>query len=225
MTDAHGCRCQLHRARNRSTSGISDTSRAHLSPRSTRAARVPPACRRSPRPVVTAGAPGHRPHSAVPPLGPASRSAPSNRGTARKGQATQAVLRSTDGGSTWSEPLTPGWIGACAPAQLAATADGAELLVDNMSEFTLRRSTDGGSTWAEIAVPLLPGQQPGFGVGIGTDGITLLPDGELLATGQGDRWLLLRPGSNAWCRVTNPGTGAPGSQTARSPSSATSCGG
>jgi hypothetical protein len=82
-----------------------------------------------------------------------------------------------------------------------------------MSEFTLQRSTDSGLTWSDIAVPLLPDQQPGFGVGIGTDGITLMPDGALVATGQQDSnndWLLLRPGTDAWCRVTTPGTGAQG---------------
>jgi hypothetical protein len=131
-------------------------------------------------------------------------------GNCAKGQATQAVVRSADGGRTWSEPPTPGWIGACAPAQLAATADGAELLVDNMSEFTLRRSIDGGASWADIAVPLLPDQDPGFAVGIGTDGIVILPNGSLLATGQHDSWLMLRSGTDAWCRVTTPGTGVQG---------------
>jgi hypothetical protein len=135
---------------------------------------------------------------------------PYQSGNCAKGQATQSVLRSTDGGRTWSEPATPGWIGACAPAQLAATAGGAELLVDNMSEFTLQRSTDSGATWADIAVPLLPNQQPGFAVGIGEDGITLLPDGALLATGRQDSWLLLRPGTDTWCRVSTSGTGVQG---------------
>ncbi len=134
-------------------------------------------------------------------------------GNCAKGQATQAVVRSADGGRTWIEPPTPGWIGACAPAQLAATTDGAELLVDNTSEFTLRRSTDGGGSWADIAVPLLPDQQPGVGVGIGTDGIILLPDGALLATGQQDSdndWLLLRSGTDAWCDIATKGTGLQG---------------
>lgn len=139
---------------------------------------------------------------------------PFQSGNCAKGQATQALVTSADGGRTWTEPATPGWVRACAPAQLAATADGAVLLVDNMSEFTLRRSTDGGATWTDIAVPLLPEQQPGLGVGIGTDGITILPSGSLLATGQqdsGNDWLLLRPGANAWCRVTTPGSGVQGS--------------
>jgi hypothetical protein len=131
-------------------------------------------------------------------------------GNCAKGQATQAVLRSADGGRTWSEPLAPGWIGACAPAQLAATADGAELLIDNMSEFTLRRSTDSGATWADIAVPLLPDQQPGFAVGIGEDGIVILPNGSLLATGQQDSWLMLRSGTDTWCGVNTAGTGVQG---------------
>ncbi len=148
-----------------------------------------------------------------PAAGPCVTFGPFQSGNCAKGQATQTVIRSADRGHTWSEPPTPGWIGACAPAQLAATAGGAELLVDNMSEFTLRRSTDSGATWADIAVPLLPDQQPGFAIGIGTDGITLMPNGALLATGQQDsnnNWLLLRPGTQAWCRVTTPDTGTEG---------------
>jgi hypothetical protein len=151
-----------------------------------------------------------------PAAGPCVTFGPFQPGNCAKGQATQTVVSSADAGQTWSEPLSPAWIGACAPAQLAAMGDGGELLVDNMSEFTLRRSTDGGATWADIAVPLLPEQQPGGAVGIGTDGITLLSDGALLATGQEDSnndWLLLRPGADAWCQITTPGTGTEGTAT------------
>jgi hypothetical protein len=148
-----------------------------------------------------------------PAAGPCATFGPFQPGNCAKGQATQTVIRSADRGHTWSEPPTPGWIGACAPAQLAATTSGAELLVDNTSEFTLRQSTDGAATWTDIDVPLLPDQQPGAAIGIGTDGITLIPNGALLATGQQDSnndWLLLRPGTNAWCRITTPGTGTQG---------------
>jgi len=149
-----------------------------------------------------------------PAAGPCVTFGPFVSGNCAKGQAMQTVIHSAEGGRTWSAPLASDWIGACAPAQLAGMGDGGELLVDNMSEFTLQRSTDSGATWADIAVPLLPEQQPGFGVGIGSDGITLLPDGDLLATGQPDSggdWLLLRLGTDAWCRVRTPGTGTQGS--------------
>jgi hypothetical protein len=148
-----------------------------------------------------------------PAAGPCVTFGPFQPGNCAKGQAMQTVVGSADRGHTWSEPPTPGWIGACAPAQLAGMGDGGELLVDNTSEFTLRRSTDSGATWADIALPLLPDQQPGDAIGIGTDGITLMPNGALLATGQQDSnndWLLLRPGTQAWCRVTTPGSGTQG---------------
>jgi hypothetical protein len=150
---------------------------------------------------------------ACPAAGPCVTFGPFQPGNCAKGQAMQTVVRSADGGYTWSEPPTPGWIGACAPAQLAGAGDGGELLVDNTSEFTVRWSTDAGSTWTDIAIPLLPDQQPGVAVGIGTDGITVLTDGALLATGQQESnndWLLLTPGTDAWCRVSTPGTGTGG---------------
>jgi hypothetical protein len=139
-----------------------------------------------------------------PTRGPCVSFGPYEPGNCAMNGTAQGVLRSGDGGHNWAQPPWPTAVQACAPAELVATSNSTELLIDSESPYTLRRSTDGGATWADIGLPPLPGEQPGAGLGPGPAGITVLADGSLLATGARANtrsWELLRPGATSWCPV------------------------
>jgi hypothetical protein len=119
----------------------------------------------------------------------------------------QALLRSTDGGRNWMQIDWPtASFAGCAPMALVATSPSDELLVDGSSPYALTRSTDGGKTWVDVGIPLLRGQQLGVSPSAGTGGITMLPNGALLASGLRSSgaytWELLEPGATSWCAVS-----------------------
>jgi hypothetical protein len=117
---------------------------------------------------------------------------------------SQAVLRSTDGGQSWTQVGWPSTVNACGEAEVVATSPHTEFLVSSVSPYTLTRSIDGGITWSDIGLPALPGEDVEAGLGLGLGGITVLSDGTLLATGapgNNTRWELLRPGATSWCAV------------------------
>jgi hypothetical protein len=117
----------------------------------------------------------------------------------------QALLRGESGSASWVAVGWPSDVGTCGPAELVATSATTELLVDSTSPYTLTRSTDGGTTWSAVSLPAGPGFQPGSGYAGEPGGITVLPGGGLLLTGERtntDAWELLAPGATAWCPVT-----------------------
>ena len=120
---------------------------------------------------------------------------------------TQDVLRSTDGGASWSEPFVPSPVDACSEAELAATSSQDALLIDTGGLFPLLASGNGGLSWHDVALPRAP-HQSSYGLGLGPGGLTLLPDGALLLSGDSGYsggWELLVHGSKAWCHVQSPG--------------------
>ncbi len=109
---------------------------------------------------------------------------------------SQALLRSTDGGVSWTQVEWPNEAGACASSELVATSPTTELLIDSASVYSVTRSTDGGASWADIALPTLPDQKTGTAVSALVGGLTVLPDGSLLSITQGadaESWELLTP--------------------------------
>lgn len=127
----------------------------------------------------------------------------------------QALLRQAVGSTRWVAVGWPSDVGTCALAELVATSATSELLVDSTSPYKLTRSTDGGTTWSDVSLPPAPGFQPGNGFAGEPGGITVLPEGSLLLTGERtntDAWELLAPGATSWCPVT--GLSAPVQQSA-----------
>ncbi|MHB8295191.1 MAG: hypothetical protein ACYDH5_11330 [Acidimicrobiales bacterium] len=145
----------------------------------------------------------HSTSLACPSQGPCTSFGPYVQGNCAMNGTGQDVLTSADGGLSWSRPAWPDLVQACAPAELVATSGSSELLLDSGSSYMLRRSTNGGRTWSYVALPPLPGQDQAAGLGPGAGGITMLPDGSILATGQRGShhsWQLLRHGATSWCR-------------------------
>jgi hypothetical protein len=141
-----------------------------------------------------------------PPAGPCVTLGPYLHANCAMNETTQPVLRSTDAGVRWSKATLPDQVEACAEAELVATSDHSDLLIDSMSQFPLQATNNGGATWHDIGLPPAPGEHSD-GLGEGPGGITPLPDGDLLLSGdQGYRggWELLRHGGRAWCTVHAP---------------------
>ena len=122
--------------------------------------------------------------------------------------AYQELLRSTDGGASWSKPLWPTLVDPCADGEMAAISGSTELLVHGSMRvpYLLLRSTDGGATWIDVGLPHDP---LATATGDLTGQLTLLSDGGLLAfvNGPSAMWRILSPGSKRWCTVR----GVPGS--------------
>ena len=130
------------------------------------------------------------------------------------GISTQFVLRSTDGGRSWraSPILDPAQL-ACGEAALVATSGSSRAARYPLSAYPVQRTTDTGSSWRNLSmpVPVPAGSRapldtlPVNALSVfAPDGITVLPDGALLLTGQqygSGGWQLLRPGRHRWCAV------------------------
>ncbi|HEY5428757.1 MAG TPA: hypothetical protein VIK04_06525, partial [Solirubrobacteraceae bacterium] len=109
----------------------------------------------------------------------------------------QPVLRSSDGGRSWSPIGFPYEVQGCDEAGLAVTSSRSALLVDSTAQFPVLRTTDGGIAWHDVGLP----PRPGHGE------ISVLPDGSLLsAAAPGDvaPWALLRRHPRGWCRLRTP---------------------
>jgi hypothetical protein len=116
--------------------------------------------------------------------------------------ASQGVLRSANGGASWSAPVWPSRVDPCADGELAAISASSELLVHgSMSDtYTILRSTNGGATWIDVGLPRAPFTAP---TGVVVDQLALLSNGALLALETNPRptWWLLVSGSQRWCKV------------------------
>ena len=158
------------------------------------------------------GSTWHGTHLACQPGGPCVTLGPFLPDNCNMAEVTQPLLRSTNGGLSWSQPPLLDSVKACGQAQLFATSSRDALLVNSLSQFLLSASTDGGATWHAIALPQLPGQRLADGMVVSPDGVgdevhglTILPGGSLLDTQAGSGgWELLRAHATAWCRVRTP---------------------
>lgn len=116
--------------------------------------------------------------------------------------AQQQLLRSSDGGASWSTPVWPTLVDPCANGEVAAISASTALLVHGSRGFPylLLRTTDGGKSWSDVGLPRDPFATA---TGVATGQLTLLPDGALLAlvNGPGARWDLLVPRARRWCAV------------------------
>jgi len=162
----------------------------------------------SPRPLVETSSDGGRTWrttgGSCPTEGPCVTLGAYAPGNCGMNGTSQALLRSTNSGQSWTQIGWPATVNACAPAELVATSPHTELLVASASPYTLTRSIDSGTTWSDIGLPALPGEDVEAGLGLGSGGIILLSDGALLSTGEqgsSTKWELLRPGATSWCTV------------------------
>jgi hypothetical protein len=113
----------------------------------------------------------------------------------------QEMLRSAPYGRGWTLSPTVDWPNGCAQAAVVATGQRTALLVNSLSQFPLSQTTDGGLRWVDIGVPTVHGHgdlQGTFGPG----GLTLLPTGALLNSGDSGPWRRLSARANRWCTVT-----------------------
>jgi hypothetical protein len=112
----------------------------------------------------------------------------------------EAVLVSTDKGTSWS---TTNHIGSCwRVVEVVGLANGRLVTLDGRSQFPLTVSDDGGRTSQAIALPQLPNQTD---AGVPYGNLELLSDGRLLSVAV--RWSLLTPGASAWCTVAGSPAG------------------
>jgi hypothetical protein len=113
----------------------------------------------------------------------------------------QEVLRSAPYGRGWTLSPTVDWPNGCAQAAVVAAGQRTALLVNSLSQFPLSETTDGGLRWVDIGVPTVHGH--GYLQGTyGPGGLTLLPSGALLDSGDGGPWRLLSARANRWCTIT-----------------------
>jgi hypothetical protein len=113
----------------------------------------------------------------------------------------QELLRSAPYARGWTLSPTVDWPNGCAQAALVATGQRTALLVNSLSQFPLSETTDGGLRWVDIDVPTFQGR--GYLPGTyASGGLTLLPSGALLDSGDGGPWRLLSARANGWCTVT-----------------------
>jgi hypothetical protein len=142
-----------------------------------------------------------------PSIGPCVSFGPYLPGNCAMNGTSQLLLRSSDAGATWSTPAWPSYVNACAPATLAALSPDDVLLFNSASPYLVQFSTDAGRSWQVLSMPAVPGLPPtaqSFGPGGDAAGLTLLPGGALLATGErptSSLWELLLPGAKRWCTV------------------------
>lgn len=140
-----------------------------------------------------------------PPHGPCVTFGPFLPGNCAMGVSTQFVLRSADGGRSWraSPILNPDRL-ACGVGALVATSGSSVLLVDALSAYPVQRTTDAGNSWRNVSVPVPMNTTALNAMEVfAPDGITVLPEGAVLLTGQehAGGWQLLRSGSKRWCHV------------------------
>lgn len=115
--------------------------------------------------------------------------------------AYQAVLGSVSDGRAWALSATVDWPNGCAAAAVLVTGPRTALLVNSTSQFPLSETTDGGLRWVDVGVPSIHGH--GYLRGTyGPGGLTLLPSGALLDSGDGGPWRLLPAHANRWCTVS-----------------------
>ena len=116
--------------------------------------------------------------------------------------ASQGLLRSANGGASWSAPVWPSRVDPCANGELVATSASSELLIHGSMRDTdvILRSTNGGATWTDVGLPRAPFTAT---TGIVARQLALLSNGALLAieTNPHPTWWLLVPGSQRWCKV------------------------
>ncbi len=108
----------------------------------------------------------------------------------------QPIEISSDGGMSWTTPTWPDQVILNeGPSELVALSPTEVALVAAGDQYPLRLSRDGGRNWEVIALPPLPGvEKDGYPT---FPGLTLLPDGRLLAA-SGGNWYALLPGASAW---------------------------
>ena len=144
--------------------------------------------------------------------GPCLTFGPFDPGNCDMGISTQDVLRSTDGGRTWqpAPTLTPGQL-ACGEGTLVTLGHGTALLVDALSQYPVQVTRDGGARWQNLGLPTPQGVQTPNGLSglnlFAPAGITVLPDGALLLSGQTRSAQLLEPGARSWCAATGLSAG------------------
>jgi photosystem II stability/assembly factor-like uncharacterized protein len=136
--------------------------------------------------------------------------APNLIGSCSMNERIQPVLTSADDGQAWARADLgrSGGVNGCVRNELAALSDSDALLLSDdglLLDDTLARLTrDGGQTWQSVSLPPLPGMERQI-----VHGLTLLPDGSLLARTQAaDGWSVLAPGATAWCTVPAANLGA-----------------
>lgn len=135
--------------------------------------------------------------------------APNTIGSCNMAARIQPVVRSSDGGTTFT-PVSPpsayplGGGNACLLNEIVLLANGAVLLLREDEEQPLQRSDDGGEHWATVALPALPGERGAL------RGLQLLPDGTLFGRPHAaNGWLWLAPGSDHWCAIAAAAFDAP----------------
>jgi len=132
----------------------------------------------------------------------------------------QLLLRSTNGGRTWSVPTWPLVVQACGPAQIVSLTKQKVLLVETASPYPLLYSGNGGKTFEDIGIPPLDAKSSANGeplpgeplqgkgnFGEGPGGLLALPNGALLysgyPSGNAPSLELLNPRGSRFCTVKN----------------------
>ena len=148
-------------------------------------------------------------HLSCPARGPCLSFGPFLPGNCAMGISSQDVLRSTDGGRRWrlAPTLTPGQL-ACGEGTLVMLGRGRALLIDALSAHPVQATRDGGVRWQSLALPTPPTASLPEGVSdlniFAPAGITVLPSGALLLSGEGRGVALLEPSAHSWCAASGP---------------------
>lgn len=143
---------------------------------------------------------------ACPPDGPCLTFGAYSLGNCAMNGTIQLLLTSSSAGRTWQVPDWPSDVEACNAAQIIRLSTRDALLLDSGSDYPLLQTTDAGRSWFDVALPPLGSASTGALESSGPDHLLGLPDGGVLATGEGETgqsWELLSPGAKSWCTVTS----------------------